>query len=103
MIHDDEIKPLLQEIRDIVLRQEQVNRKEAGFRKRILIVLMVVLAAAVLSMGYALMLLHSTIKELRQQQHQQHEKVASLDRPRFDLMGDLRCATGSFPKSTTAV
>ena len=85
MIDDDKL--LLQEIRDIVLRHEQVNRKEADFRRRILIVLLVVLALAVLAMGYVLMLVHTTTREIRQQQRQQPQKVAGLQKAaRFDLM-----------------
>ena len=84
---DDEVNPLLQEIRDIVLRHEQVNRKEADFRRRILIVLLAVLGVAVLAMGYVLMLVHSTTREIRQQQRQQQQKVAGLQKAvSFDLM-----------------
>jgi flagellar basal body-associated protein FliL len=79
---DNEIRPMLIEIRDIVLRHEQVNRKEAAFRRRILMVLLFVLALTVLAMGYGLMLVHSTTREIRQQQRQQQlqQKVASLQR-----------------------
>jgi hypothetical protein len=76
---DDEIKPLLLEIRDIVLRHEEVNRKEAEFRKRVLFALLFALAVAVLAMGYGLLLVHSTIKEIKlRQEQQQPQKVAAI-------------------------
>ena len=81
MIHDDDVKPLLEEIRDIVLRQEKVNRIEAAVRKRVLIALLFALAVAVLAMGYALMLVHSTTREIRERQEQQQpQKVAGIPR-----------------------
>jgi CHASE3 domain sensor protein len=86
VIHDDEVKPLLEEIRDIVRRHEQVNCKDADFRRRILMVLLVVLAVAVLAMGYVLMLVHMTTREIRQQQRQQQQKVASVSVVRGQLL-----------------
>ena len=75
----DDLKPLLVEIRDIVLRREEVNRKDAEFRKRVLFALLFALAIAVVAMGYALMLVHATTKEIRQRQEQQQpQKVANL-------------------------
>jgi Tfp pilus assembly protein PilO len=79
MSDEDDVKPLLVEIRDIVLRHEEVNRRDAEFRKRVLFALLFALAAAVLAMGYALLLVHTTTKEIRQRQEQQQpQKVASL-------------------------
>ena len=79
MSDDNDVKPLLVEIREIVLRQEKVNQKEAEFRKRVLFVLLFVLVMAVLAMGYALLMVHTTIKDIRQRQEQlQPQKVASL-------------------------
>lgn len=79
MSDEDGIKPLLVEIRDIVLRHEEVNRRDADFRKRVLFALLFALALAVLAMGYGLLRVHSTIKEIRQRQEQQQpQKVASL-------------------------
>ncbi len=76
MSDDNDLKPLLQEIRDIVLRHEEVNRKEAEFRKRVLFALLMALVIAVAAMGYALLLVHRTTKEIRQRQEQHPEKVA---------------------------
>src|SRR5260221_652774 len=74
MSDDNDVRPLLMEIRDIVLRHEEVNRKDADFRKRVLLALLIALAAAVAAMGYSLMLVHATIKEIKQRQEQQQEQ-----------------------------
>jgi hypothetical protein len=77
MSDGEDLKPLLVEIRDIVLRHEEVNRRDAEFRKRVLFALLFTLGIAVAAMGYALMMVHSTIKEIRQRQEQlQPQKVA---------------------------
>ena len=79
MSHNDEIKPLLIEIREIVVRQEMVNKTDSEFRKRVLFVLLFALAVAIAAMVYAMLLVHSTIKDLRQmQQNEQPQKVAGL-------------------------
>ena len=51
----DDVKPLLVEIRDIVLRHEEVDQKDSDFRKRVLFALLFALALAVLAMGYGLL------------------------------------------------
>jgi CHASE3 domain sensor protein len=79
MTDEEDLKPLLVEIRDIVLRHEEVNRRDAEFRKRVLFALLFALAIAVGAMGYALMLVHATTKEIRQRQEQQQPpRVANL-------------------------
>jgi hypothetical protein len=81
MSDDNDVRPLLVEIRDIVLRHEEVNRKDVEFRKRVLVALLLALAVAVAAMGYGLMLVHATIKEIKQRQEQQQpQKVARIER-----------------------
>jgi len=78
MSDDDDVRPLLMEIRDIVLRHEEVNRKDTAFRRRVLFVLLLALTAAVAAMGYGLILVHGKIKEIKQRQEQQHpQKIAA--------------------------
>jgi len=77
MSDDNDVRPLLMEIRDIVLRHEEVNRKDSEFRRRVLFVLLLALVAAVAAMCYGLMLVHGTIKEIKQRQEQlQPQKIA---------------------------
>lgn len=95
MSDDNDVRPLLMEIRDIVLRHEEVNRKDADFRRRVLFSLLIALAVAVAAMGYGLMLVHATIKEIKQRQEQQQpQKIARRERvvdraPKFNSGWDL--------------
>lgn len=95
MSDDNDVRPLLMEIRDIVLRHEEVNRKDAEFRKRVLFALLLALAAAVAAMGYALLLLHTTIKEIKQRQEQQQpQKVAGFERALDRFTNNSPTSTG---------
>jgi hypothetical protein len=57
---DDEAKQLLREIRDIGLRNESRLERDLAFRKRVLILAVIVLIAALGALGYLLHLADST-------------------------------------------